>query len=142
LNNEDLIFIKPTTLMNNSGKAVLQAMKRYEVENQNIIVVCDDFNLPEGVLRLRKSGSSGGQNGLASVIFSMNTEEFPRLRLGIGSEERANDVDFVLSEFKDKAMMTSIIEKGADAVFSICTKGIDRTMSEINRKSVETEKEE
>lgn len=141
MNNEDLVFVKPTTYMNNSGIAVVQAKERYGAENGNIIVVCDDFNIPEGALRLRKSGSSGGHNGLSSVIYSLDTEEFPRLRIGIGNDRQNDegDIDFVLSEFSDKKALEDMIEKGSDAIFSICMKGIDRTMNEINRKPVEKE---
>lgn len=127
--------------MNNSGKAVVQAKERFGAENQNIVVICDDFNIPEGTLRLRKNGSSGGHNGLSSVIYSLDTQEFPRLRIGIGDDsiKTSGDIDFVLSEFRDRNVLNEMIERAADAIFSICMKGIDRTMNEVNRKPVETE---
>lgn len=93
-------LIRPTTYMNRSGRAALQALRRYQLPAQRLLVVCDDFHLPLGAVRLRKSGSDGGHNGLKSLIMELETDEFPRLRLGIGPKPPAEEiVTFVLGHF-------------------------------------------
>lgn len=110
----DYIYIKPQTFYNNSGLAVRTFMDFYKIPLENLLVICDDFNLPFGVTRLRKKGSAGGNNGLKSVIQHLGTEDFARLRLGTGNDELRNklgDVDFVLSKFtaEEKATLPKIL---------------------------------
>ena len=103
--DEDKILIKPTTFYNNVGLAVLEWKQFYKIENKDLLVVCDDFNLPFGTVRKRERGSAGGNNGLKSIIETLGTDEFPRLRLGTGNDElrkRLGDVDFVLSRFTEE----------------------------------------
>ena len=98
----DTIFIKPQTFYNDVGSAVLAWKNFYKAINQNILVICDDFNLPFGTTRFRSSGSAGGNNGLKSIISTLDTDAFPRLRLGTGNDtlrQKLGDVDFVLSKF-------------------------------------------
>ncbi len=98
---EPIALIKPTTFMNLSGRAVRQAKVRFNVSPAQVVVVCDDFNLPVGSVRLRKSGSDGGHNGLKSVTAELDTEEYPRLRLGIGPRPSGVDMaEFALSQFQ------------------------------------------
>ena len=101
----DTLYIKPQTFYNDSGLAVRDFVNFYKIPLENILVVCDDFNLPFGKIRFRASGSAGGNNGLKSIIQHLGTETFPRLRLGTGNDElrkRLGDVDFVLSKFTDQ----------------------------------------
>lgn len=98
------IFIKPQTFYNDIGTAVRNFADFYKIPPESILCVCDDFNLEFGAIRERQHGSAGGNNGLKSVIASLNTENFPRLRLGTGNDalrKKLGDVDFVLSKFTE-----------------------------------------
>jgi peptidyl-tRNA hydrolase, PTH1 family len=130
-----ILLAKPTTFMNRSGAAVQDAVRRYEVPLSSLIVVCDDFNLALGAIRLRPKGSDGGHNGLASVIEALGTSDFARLRLGIGLRPGINTVDYVLSRFprKELAAVETLVEDGADALIAAAEDGIDRAMSRWNR---------
>ncbi len=101
---DNTIFIKPQTYYNDIGTSVRAFMDFYKISPEDILIICDDFNLPFGEIRERAHGSAGGNNGLKSVISHLGTENFPRLRLGTGNDTLRNkvgDVDFVLSKFKD-----------------------------------------
>lgn len=103
--DSERIFIKPQTFYNNSGQAVRAFANFYKIPPQDILVLCDDFNLQFGNLRFRERGSAGGNNGLKSTIAELKTEDFPRLRLGTGNPElrsRLGDTDFVLGRFTDE----------------------------------------
>ena len=96
-----LVFIKPMTFMNNSGRAVVSAMSEMKINPDQLFVVADDFALPLGSIRIRERGSHGGQNGLRSIIENLGTEEFPRLRMGINPGHDVVDLsEFVLSPFR------------------------------------------
>lgn len=98
----EVLFIKPQEYYNNSGQAVREYMRYYKIPLEDLLVVCDDFNLPFGEIRFRGSGSAGGNNGLKSIIKELGTEDFARIRIGTGNEElrkRVGDIDFVLSKF-------------------------------------------
>ncbi len=101
INGEQAIFIKPQTYYNEVGQAVQAFSHFFKIKPEDILVVCDDFNLAFGEIRYRKNGSAGGNNGLKSTISELNTSEFPRLRLGTGSDlrKKTGDTDFVLSKF-------------------------------------------
>src|SRR5690606_38441856 len=100
LADQRVVLLCPQTYMNRSGTSVVLARDFYKLSNEELIVVCDDFNLPLGRLRIRAKGSSGGQKGLADVIRMLGTEEFPRLRIGVGEVPAGWDAaDFVLSKF-------------------------------------------
>ena len=98
----DVIYIKPQEFYNLSGVPVASFMKYYKISVDDILVICDDFNLDFGLVRYRASGSAGGNNGLKSVIASVGTADFPRIRIGTGNDSlraKVGDVDFVLSKF-------------------------------------------
>lgn len=97
INGEDVIFLKPYTYMNLSGESVIEVINYFKIDIDNIFVIYDDMDLPFGEIRLREKGSSGGHNGIKSLIAHLKTEEFKRLRFGIGKNENA--VDHVLSKF-------------------------------------------
>lgn len=100
----DTIYIKPQTFYNDIGQSVKAFADFYKIPPENILAICDDFNLPFGTIRERARGSAGGNNGLKSVIAHLGTEDFPRLRLGTGNDalrQKIGDVDFVLSKFTD-----------------------------------------
>ena len=115
LKHGDFILIKPQTYYNDSGSAVQAFANFYKIAPEDILVICDDFNIPFGTTRLRLNGSAGGNNGLKSIIASLNTENFPRLRLGTGNDElrmKLGDKDFVLSKFTvdEKEQLPNILK--------------------------------
>lgn len=139
---ETLALVKPLTYMNNSGIAVREVIERYDIDLQKLLVVVDDIDLPLGKLRLRLKGSSGGHNGLYSVIYHLRSEEFPRLRCGIGSDSmpttKAGIVDYVLSPFgeEEKPIVDTLIQHAAEAVLATAREGIERAMNRYNTTQV------
>jgi len=129
---QTIVLAKPLTFVNGSGQAVKALCDWLKIEREEILVICDDFNLEKGKLRLRKVGSSGGHNGLESIIESLNSEEFPRLRLGIGRpEEDLDPVEYVLQRFneQEESLVEEMIGRACQAVEAIITEGIDAAMS-------------
>lgn len=134
---EDVLLLKPTTFMNDSGIAVKDAADRFDIDIADMLVVYDDFNLPLGKLRLRKSGSDGGHNGIYSVIYHLNDDAFPRLRCGIGTGEVVPGKDmagFVLSEFAadERPEVEKMIKAAADAAYVFVSSGIQNAMNRFN----------
>lgn len=136
--NKNIILMKPTTYMNLSGRAVALGMTRYAIETTNLLVICDDINLEFGTIRIRSKGSDGGQKGLRSIISSIATQEFARLRIGIGDQFR-DAVEYVLSPFskEENADLLSIIAIAADAVDYFIQNNLELTMSRFNRNYLE-----
>jgi PTH1 family peptidyl-tRNA hydrolase len=132
----DLILALPTTLMNRSGLAVRDLVDELDFDPGQLLVVVDDFNLPLGTLRFRKSGSDGGHNGLASIIEHLETEDFPRLRVGIGApDDNIEKVSFVLSRFEPKESETvkRLVATAAKAVIFAATHSFEEVMGKLNR---------
>jgi PTH1 family peptidyl-tRNA hydrolase len=133
-----LDLVKPQTYMNNSGSAVLDICERYDVAMDQLLVVCDDFWLPLGTLRLRRSGGDGGHNGLYSIMYHLQSESFPRLRCGIASESipqnRSRMADFVLDAFPadERIIANRMIQRAAEACVSCVQVGIQQTMNIFN----------
>jgi len=125
-----IILVKPLSFINNSGVVVKEVLKEYQ---EDFLVVCDDFNLPLGRLRLRPKGGDGGHNGLASIIYYLQTEDFPRLRLGIGPPT-CDPVEFVLSDFTEEETpeVERMIEKAGDAINWVLSLGLDIAMTRVN----------
>ena len=129
------LLLCPHTLMNRSGQSVSAAAAFYQVPPSDLLVVCDDFNLPLGKLRLRREGSAGGQKGLEDIIKRLGTEEFNRLRIGIGPvPDNWDAADFVLSKFgpSDRTIIEDSIATAAEAVECWVTQGIEPSMSKYN----------
>ena len=116
----DVLFMKPQTYMNNSGEAVSEAARFYKIPAENILVISDDINLPVGKLRIRKSGSDGGQKGLRNIIEHLATENFPRIKIGVGEKPHPDYelYDWVLSKFsqEDEKIMSEAFVKVCDCV--------------------------
>ena len=132
----EICLAKPTTYMNRSGLAASYLVRAYGLEPRDLLVICDDVNLPFGRLRLRPKGSDGGHNGLASVIEWLGTTEFPRLRVGIGANFAPGElIDYVLSDFTDEEEqeLPEIIERAGQAVFTAAREGLEKAMSLFNR---------
>jgi len=120
INRFDVLFMKPQTYMNNSGEAVSEAARFYKIPLENILVISDDINLPVGKLRIRKSGSDGGQKGLRSVIDHLSSENFPRIKIGVGEKPHPDYelVDWVLAKFskEDEKIMSEAFAKVYECV--------------------------
>lgn len=133
---EKVMLMKPQTFMNLSGEAVIQAVQFYKLPAEHVIVVSDEIALPIGKLRVRPSGSAGGHNGLKSIILNLGTDQFPRIRLGVGAPPRPDYdmADWVLSAFhgQDAADMADAAKRAADAVECYITNGPDRAMNIFN----------
>jgi peptidyl-tRNA hydrolase, PTH1 family len=129
-------LLKPLTYVNLSGQAVSEAVKQLNLQPEQILVVLDDAQLPLGKLRMRPKGSSGGHKGLQSIIDALQTEEIPRLRVGIGSPPEGVDmVTFVLSPFEDdeELVIGEAVERAADAAIVWATEGINAAMQKFNK---------
>ena len=143
IEENEACLLLPMTYMNNSGVAVKQAVLKKEIDLKNILVVCDDLNLPFGVLRLRPLGSTGGHNGLHSIAVHLGSERFARLRLGINHPGNKNQVtDYVLSDFSktEKAELKEHIATASDCCIAWLTKPMDQVMSDYNKKEKKEEK--
>lgn len=136
IGGKKVLLMKPQTFMNLSGDAIVQAANFYKVPPERVIVVSDETALPIGRLRIRRGGSAGGHNGLKSVIARLGTDQFPRIRLGVGDKPHPDYdmADWVLSAFKgqDAADMELVAKKAADAVECYITEGADRAMNKFN----------
>jgi peptidyl-tRNA hydrolase, PTH1 family len=134
---EKVLLLSPTTYMNLSGESVAEARNFYKIPSPDLLVICDDLNLPLGKLRIRPRGSSGGQKGLEDIIRRLGDENFPRLRLGIGSPpENLDWAAFVLSKFapEEQNEVDRAIARAADAVEAWVRLGIDACMNQFNRE--------
>jgi PTH1 family peptidyl-tRNA hydrolase len=129
------------TYMNLSGRAVVQLLDWSGACPFEMLVICDDVNLPLGQIRLRPSGSDGGHNGLSSIIESLGTEEFARLRLGVGMPPDDVDMaDFVLDEFREseREVVSDMIGRATEAVRTLLRDGIEQAMTKHNRRTEHT----
>lgn len=135
IHGKKVILAKPQTYMNLSGEAVRSLVDFYKVDLPNILIICDDLDIPLGTVRLRKSGSAGGQNGIKSVIQHLGTQEFSRLRFGIGRPPgKMQAKDYVLSGFQgdDAILATQVVDRAADAVETWLKEGIEIAMTRHN----------
>lgn len=136
-NDQGICLLMPMTFMNKSGVAVRQVFEKKDFSPEDMLVVCDDFNLDFEQIRLRAKGSDGGHNGLSSVIEHLGSEEFARLRMGIDQPPGGKDVvDYVLEEFtkKEKNRLDNFVDEGASCCLMWLREGIDAAMDQHNRK--------
>jgi peptidyl-tRNA hydrolase, PTH1 family len=134
---QEVVLAKPQTMMNLSGLAVRELMQRTDCQLSDVIVICDDFALPWGMLRVREHGSAGGHNGLKSIIGALGTNEFPRVRLGVQPEAFRGDLrEYVLRQIRrdEEDMVAEEVEQGAEAVKMILAEGVPRAMNRFNRR--------
>ncbi len=152
----ELLLVKPTTYMNDSGRAVISWVNYYKVERKDLLVVCDDLTLDLGLLRFRRGGSQGGHNGLKSVISCLSSNQFPRLRMGIGLPSEAvakllnvpgkyspddylvDFADYVLQNFKEdeKDFVEKMVNYAPRAVKEFIENGIDEAMNKYNNRNI------
>ncbi len=135
-----VVLIKPLTYMNESGSAVADVVERFGLSLENLIVVCDDFQLPLGQLRIRSNGSDGGHNGLYSIIYHLQSDQFPRLRCGIASsftpKEKTLMAAYVLEPFRRDELpdVQAMIERGSNACLTVVEEGLIPAMNQYNSK--------
>ena len=137
LGGEKVIPAQPQTYMNLSGESVRELVDFYKVTNEDIIVIYDDVALDVGQLRIRPKGSAGGHNGIKSIIAHLGTQEFPRIRIGVGEKPKNWDLaDYVLGRFADEEqpVIREALGRAAQACECIITDGIEEAMNRYNRK--------
>lgn len=132
---EDALLVKPTTYMNNSGIAARQVIERYGIPLSDMLVIVDELQFPTGRIQLKPSGSAGGHNGTESLIYHLESNEFPRLRCGIGRDFGPGGMaDYVLSRFppEQEESITGMIARGRDVVLLWIAEGLSRAMTACN----------
>ncbi|TAH73731.1 MAG: aminoacyl-tRNA hydrolase [Anaerolineaceae bacterium] len=144
IEGEKVILAQPLTYMNLSGESVRELVDFYKVDTEDIIVIYDDVSLDVGQLRLRKKGSAGGHNGIKSIISHLGTDEFPRIKVGVGEKPKDWDLaDYVLSRFKEEeqALIRDALKDISDACRMIITNGMDAAMNQYNKKKSSDEQD-
>lgn len=133
---EKVIFVKPLTYMNNSGNAVGEFVRYYNIDVKDILIIQDDLDEEIGLYKLKLNSSSGGHNGIKSIISSLGTQSFPRLKVGIGSVKKDEVIDYVLGKFSKKEMeiLNNELSTFRKIIKSFVNVGIDKTMNVYNTK--------
>lgn len=137
IGGEKVILLKPQTYMNSSGESIRAAADYYKVEPEDILVIYDDISLAPGQLRVRAKGSAGGHNGIKSIIAHLGTQEFPRVRVGVGEKPPKMDLaDYVLGHFsaEERKIMNEAAKEAAEAACQVVAEGVDHAMNDHNRK--------
>lgn len=137
----EALIVMPQTYMNNSGAAVRELKQKYEIGFDDFLIVFDDFQLPFGTLRMRTKGSDGGHNGMASVIYHLQSDLIPRLRIGVAGEsipeQHTHDAmaDYVLARFEphEEKLLPQLLQHSTDAIVSWTNEGIVKSMSHYNK---------
>ena len=136
IGGEKVLLMKPVTYMNLSGEAVGEAARFFKVPADHVLVISDDVSLPVGKLRVRRGGSAGGHNGLKNIIQHLGTDQFPRVRVGVGEKPHPDYdmADWVLGKFQgeDKKAIDGAVKRAADAVECLLKEGPDRAMNRFN----------
>ena len=134
ISGRKVLLVKPQTYMNLSGESLREVVDYYGVEPEDVLVIYDDFDLETGALRIRKKGSAGSHNGMKSVISHLQSEDFPRIRIGIGRSGSLDWKDFVIGKVgrDEKKSIEDAVERAAEAVVCILEKGIDTAMNKYN----------
>ncbi len=138
VNGEKVVFAKPQTYMNASGESIRELSKYYNASPEDIIIIYDDISLPLGRMRIRKKGSAGGHNGIKSIIYQLQTEEFPRIKIGVSGCEQGKMIEHVLGGFSKKELETlrEIALKTGEAIDDILKNGVDSAMNKFNSVSI------
>lgn len=135
IENEKVILLKPQTYMNLSGKAIIQAVNFYKIPLENICVIYDDMDIAPGIIKIRKKGGAGSHNGMKSVVSELKSEDFARIRVGIGTPKFKEDsINYVIGAIPQEELI--ILDEGttkaAEAITTILQEGIDKAMNKFN----------
>lgn len=142
IEGQKVVLMKPQTFMNLSGESIRAAVDFYKVDPEDIIIIYDDISLEPGQLRIRLKGSAGGHNGIKNIIAHLGTQEFPRIKVGIGAKPPRMDLaDYVLSRFSrgEQKLMDDAFKEAADAAVMMMTDSAERAMNHFNTKKKEAE---
>ena len=137
LAGEQVVLAKPQTYMNLSGLAVARLLQNYELEPRDLLVLVDEIEIPLGMLRIRPRGSAGGHNGLKSIIGAIDTDDFSRVRMGVGPDRPLEDyVSYLLRPFRnaDRQLVGEMVDQAAEAVQVILSEGVQKAMNRFNRR--------
>ncbi len=141
IESKPVMLAKPQTFMNLSGASLKPLMAKHEIEPADLVLVYDELDLPWGTLRIKPQGSAAGHNGVISVIGSLGTQDFPRVRLGVDHPGRGtrSGVDYLLAPFgrQQEKELDELVSLGADAVRSIIAEGVEKSMTRFNRRAPE-----
>lgn len=139
LGGRRVLLVKPQTYMNLSGESVREIAGFYKIPMENLVVIYDDFDLPTGSVRVRKFGSAGTHNGMRSIIYQLQSDRFPRIRIGTGKGDGENLIDFVTGGFtkEEVPVMREAVLRAAAACKAIVTDGIDTAMNQYNTRKKE-----
>lgn len=134
VDGERVIFLKPQTFMNLSGESVREVVDYYKIDVDHILVIYDDIDIAPGRIRIRKSGSPGTHNGMKSVVQCLNSQDFPRVRVGIGRPQDGNFIEYVIGAIsnEDKEVLQTGVDKATEAVCAILEHDIDFAMNKFN----------
>lgn len=133
INNETVLLMKPLTYMNLSGEAVLKVVQYFKIKTEDILVIHDDLDLPAATMKIRYTGSAGGQKGMKNIIDLLKTQDIARIRIGIGKDKNIPVVSYVLGKLNVQEY-ASIFDKASDAAIAFIEKPISKVMSEFNSK--------
>ena len=134
IEGEKVILLKPQTYMNLSGKSIVQVVNFYKIPLQNVIVIYDDIDINPGLIRIRKKGSSGSHNGMKSVVAELNSEDFARIRVGIGKPDNNDMINYVIGKIPNELQepLEEGVLKAKMAVVEILKNGLDKAMNKFN----------
>ena len=142
--DQKVLLVKPQTYMNLSGESIRQVMLFYKLDPEKLIVIYDDIDIELGALRIRKFGSAGTHNGMKSVVYQLQSDRFPRIRIGIGSQKKGDLVDFVIGGFskEEVPVLEETVTKAVSAIECILEEDVDIAMNRYNTKKARPKKEE
>lgn len=140
---QKVLLVKPQTYMNLSGESIREVMHFYKLEPENLIVIYDDIDIELGALRIRKFGSAGTHNGMKSVVYQLQSDRFPRIRIGIGSQKKGDLVDFVIGGFskEEVPVLEETVTKAVGAIECMLESDVDIAMNRFNTKKAKPKKE-
>lgn len=144
ISGQKVLLVKPQTYMNLSGQSLREVMSYYKEEIEHLVVIYDDIDIPAGTVRIRKKGSAGTHNGMRSIIYDLQSDQFPRIRIGIGGKRNMELRDFVIGGFskEEKEVLERAVERAVLASECIVEKGIDKAMNEYNIRRKAAEKDD
>lgn len=140
---QKVLLVKPQTFMNLSGQSVMELMNFYKEDIEKLIVIYDDIDIPTGSIRLRKKGSAGTHNGMRNIVYLLQDDGFPRIRVGIGTDKKVDLINYVTGGVSksEKELLEDALTRAAKAAACIVEKGIDKAMNEYNIKPKKEKKE-